>query len=48
MNVTACTLEAVRTVFVELFCTPKSSIEDPSFRVSEHVSSMNRIFIVED
>ena len=28
MNVTAYTFEAVRTVFVELFCTPKSSMEN--------------------
>ena len=28
--------EAVRTVFVELFCTPKSSMENPSLRVSGH------------
>ena len=48
MNVPAYSFEAVRTVFVELFCTPKSSIENPSLRVSGHVSSMNRTFIVED
>ena len=42
------TLEAVRAVFVELFCRPKSSMENPSLRVSGHVSSMNRICIVED
>ena len=47
-NVPAYTFEAVRTVFLELFCTPKSSIENPSLRVSRHVSSMNRTFIVED
>ena len=38
----------VRTVFVELFCTPKSSIENPSLRLSGHVSSRNRTFIVGD
>ena len=48
MNITACTFEAVRTEFVELFSTPKSSMENPSLRVSGHVSSMNRTFIVED
>ena len=47
-NVTVYTLDAVKTVFVELFCTPKSSMENPSLRVSGHVSSMNRTFIVED
>ena len=48
MNVTANVFESVRTVFVELFCTPKSSMQNPSLRVSGHVSSMNRTFIVED
>ena len=48
MNVTVCTFEAVRTVFVELFCTPKSSMENSSLHVSGHGSSMNRTFIVED
>ena len=48
MNVTAYTFESVRTVFVELLCTPKSSMENPSLRVSGHVSSKNRTFIVED
>ena len=48
MNVTAHTFEAVRTVFVDLFCTPKSKVENPPLRVSGQGSSMNRIFIVED
>ena len=48
MNVTAYTFEAVRTVFVELFCPSKSSMENPSLLVSGHGSSMNRTFIVED
>ena len=48
MSVTAYTFEAVRTEFVELFSTPKNSMENPSLRVSGHVSSMNRTFIVED
>ena len=48
MNVPAKTFEFVRTVFVELFCTPKSSMENLSLRVSGHVSSMNRTFIVDD
>ena len=29
MNVTAYKVEAVKTVFVELFCTPKSSMDNP-------------------
>ena len=48
MNVTAYTLEAVKTVFVELFCSPKSSMENPSLRVSGHGSSTSRTFIVEN
>ena len=32
VEVTAQNFEAVRTVFVELFCTPKSSMENPSLR----------------
>ena len=36
--------EAVRTVFVQWFCTPKSSMENPSVRVSGHGRSMNRTF----
>ena len=36
MNVTDYTLEPVKTVFVELFCSPKSSMENPSLRVSGH------------
>ena len=48
VNVTAYTFEAVRTVFVELFCTPKSSMENPSLRVNGHGGSTNRTFIVED
>ena len=48
MNVTAYTFESVRTVFVQLLCTPKSLMEKPSLRVSRHVSSLNRTFIVED
>ena len=43
----AYTLESVRTVFVELFCTSKRSMENPLLRVSGHVG-MNRTFIVED
>ena len=48
MNVSAYTFEAARTVFLELFCTPKRSMENPSIPVSGHGSSMNRTFIVED
>ena len=48
MNVPAYTLEAIRTIFTELFCTPKSSMENPSLRVSGYSGSSNRTFIVED
>ena len=48
MNVTVYTLEAVKTVFLELFCSPKSSMENPSLRVSRHGGSTSRTFIVED
>ena len=48
MDIPAYTFETGRTVFVELFCAPKSSMENPSLRVSGHVNSMNRTFIVED
>ena len=47
VNVPAYTLEAVKTVFVELFCTPKSSMENFSLRVNRHGGSTNRTFIVE-
>ena len=46
-NVPAHTFEAARTVFFELFCTPKSSMENPSLRVSGYRGSLNRTFIVE-
>ena len=36
------TLDAVQTLFVELFCAPKSSVENPSLRVSGHGGSMSR------
>ena len=34
--------------FCGLFCSPKSSMENPSLRVSGHSGSTNRTFIVED
>ena len=37
-----------RQHFWELFFTSKSSKENPSLRVSGHVSSMNRTFMVEE
>ena len=46
LNVTVKTLEAVQRTFLELFCTPKSSMENPSLR--GRVSSTNRTFIVEE
>ena len=48
VNVTAYTFEAVRTVFVELFCTPKSSMDNPSLRMNRHGGSTNRTIIVEN
>ena len=48
MSVPACTLEAVKTVFMDLFCTPTSSMENPSLRVSGHGGSTSRTFVVED
>ena len=48
LEVTAYTFEAVTTVFVELVCTPKSSMENPSLRVNKHGSHTSRTFIVED
>ena len=40
LNITAYTFEAVARTFLEIFCTPKSSMENP-------VSRMNRTFTVE-
>ena len=48
VEVTAYTFEAVTTVFVELFCTPKISMENPSLRVNGHDGSTNRTLIVEN
>ena len=48
MTVTAYTLDSVQAVFVELFCSPKISIESPSLRVSGYGSSSSKTFIVED
>ena len=47
-TVPAETLHAVKTVFMDLFCTPKSSMKNPSLRPSEHGGSTSRTFIVED
>ena len=46
MNVTVYTLEAVKTVFMELFGTPKSSMENPSLRVNGHGGSTSKTIIV--
>ena len=35
-------------MFVELFCTPKSSTENPSLQVNRHGGHTSRTFIVED
>ena len=48
VNITADTLVAVQTVFVELFCAPENSMENPSLFMSGHGGSTNRTFIVED
>ena len=48
LNITTSTFQAVQRTFLELFCTPKSSMENPSLRVSGNVGSMNRTFIVEE
>ena len=48
MDVTAYTFEAVRKVFVRLFCSPKSSIENPSLRVNQYGNHTSSTFIVED
>ena len=48
MNVTVYILEALKTVFVELFCTPKISMENLSLQVNRHGGSTNRTFIVEN
>ena len=44
MIITVFSFEAVKTTFLELVCTPKSSMENPSLRVSGHVSSLKRTF----
>ena len=48
VDVTAYTFEKERAVFVELFCTPKSSMENPSLRVNKHGGCTSRTFIAED
>ena len=46
MTVTAYSLDSVQVVFVELFCTPRSSMENSSLRVSGYGSSASKTFIV--
>ena len=48
ITVTAYTLDTVQPFFVELFCTPRSSMLNPSLRVSGQGGSMNRTFITEN
>ena len=48
MNVTAYTFDAVQTIFVDLLCTPKSSMENHALRVSGHGGGTKRTFIVEN
>ena len=47
VDVPAHTFEAVKTVFVDLLCTRKSSMENPSLRVSGDGGSESNTFIVE-
>ena len=47
VDVPAHTFEAVKTAFVDLLCTRKSSMENPSLRVSGHGGSESSTFIVE-
>ena len=42
VDLAADTFEAVRTIFVELFCTPKSSRNNPSLRVKRYGGSTSR------
>ena len=42
------TFKNVMAVFVELFCTPKCSTENPSLRVNTYAGNTSRTFIVED
>ena len=48
LNFLVYTFEAVKTVFVEFFCKPKSSMGDPSLRVNRDGSQTSRTFIVEE
>ena len=47
VDVTAYSSEAVRTVFVALFCSPKSSMENPSLPVNKYGNHTSSTFIVE-
>ena len=48
ITVTAYTLDTVSPVFVELFCAPKSSMGNPSLRVSGSGSNTSRRFIADN
>ena len=48
VDVTAYTFKAVRAIYVDLFCTPKSSMENCSPRVNRYGGSISKTFIVED
>ena len=48
VDVTAYSFEARRTVFVELFCKPKSSMENLSLRVNKYGNHTSRTLIVQD
>ena len=48
ITVTAYTLDTVQPAFVELFCAPKSSLENPSLRMSGSGRNTSRTFIAEN
>ena len=48
VNATAYTPDTVQPVSVEFFCAPKSSMENPSLRVSSSGSNTSRTYIAEN
>ena len=48
ITVTAYSLNTIQSVFVELFGTPKSSMENPSLRVRGSGGNASRTFIAEN
>ena len=43
VDVSACTFVNVRVAFEELFCTPRSSVENPSLRTSRYSDPLSRL-----